>query len=311
MYIQKKMPEIAIIIPCYNEELTIANVISDCKKYLPEAAVYVCDNNSTDDTAKIAKESGAIVMCETRKGKGNVVRKMFREVNADCYVMIDGDGAHPLNFVNDMCDLVLKENIDMVIGNRSVAYFNKNKRPFHNIGNKLVRFIINKIFKSNIKDIMSGYRVMSKFFVKSFPVLSEGFEVETEMTIHALDKKFTIKEISIDYNERPEGSFSKLNTFTDGFLVLKTIISLFKNYKPFYFFSIIALILFTISMVLFIPIFIEFLQTSKVPRYPTLIVSGAIATMSLIMWICGIILQTIVRKHNEIYEVMLNQIKKQ
>ena len=304
------MSKIAIIIPCFNEELTIANVISDCKKYLPQADIYVCDNNSTDNTAKTAKESGAVVMYETRQGKGNAVRKMFREIDADCYVMIDGDGAHPLNFANNMCDLVLKEKVDMVIGDRSVAYFNKNKRLFHNIGNKVVRFIINKIFKSNIRDIMSGYRVMSKFFVKSFPVLSEGFEIETEMTIHALDKKFIIKEIPIDYNERPEGSVSKLNTFSDGFLVLKTIFSLFKNYKPFYFFSIIAFILFLVSMILFIPIFIEFLQTSKVPRYPTLIVSGAIATMSLIMWICGIILQTIVRKHNEIYEIMLNQIKK-
>ena len=303
------MSKIAIIIPCYNEELTIANVINDCKQYLPQADIYVCDNNSTDDTAKIAKEAGVTVMYETKQGKGNVVRKMFREIDADCYVMVDGDGAHPLHYAGDMCNLVLKENVDMVIGDRSVAYFNKNKRPFHNIGNKLVRFIINKIFRSNVKDIMSGYRVMSRFFVKSFPVLSEGFEVETEMTIHALDRKFTIREVPIDYNERPEGSFSKLNTFSDGFLVLRTIFSLFKNYKPFYFFSIIAFVLFAVSMILFIPIFIEFLQTSKVPRYPTLIVSGAIATMSLIMWICGIILQTIVRKHNEIYEIMLNQIK--
>ena len=304
------MSKIAIIIPCFNEELTIANVISDCKKYLPQADIYVCDNNSTDNTAKIAKEAGVTVIYETKQGKGNVIRKMFREIDADCYVMIDGDGAHPLNYANDMCSLVLKENVDMVIGDRSVAYFNKNKRPFHNIGNKLVRLIINKIFRSNVKDIMSGYRVMSRFFVKSFPVLSEGFEIETEMTIHALDRKFTIREVPIDYNERPKGSFSKLNTFSDGFLVLKTIFSLFKNYKPFYFFSIIAFILFAVSMILFVPIFIEFLKTSKVPRYPTLIVSGAIATMSLIMWICGIILQTIVRKHNEIYEIMLNQIKK-
>lgn len=303
------MPKTAILIPCYNEQLTIANVINECKKYLPQAEIYVCDNNSTDDTAKIAKESGAVVMYETRQGKGNAVRKMFREIDADCYVMIDGDGAHPLSYADDMCNLVLKENVDMVIGDRSVAYFNKNKRPFHNIGNKLVRFIINKIFKSKVKDIMSGYRVMSKFFVKTFPVLSEGFEIETEMTIHALDRRFAIKEVPIDYNDRPEGSFSKLNTFSDGLLVLKTIFSLFKNYKPFYFFSIIAFILFAVSMILFVPIFIEFLQTSKVPRYPTLIVSGAIATMSLIMWICGIILQTIVRKHNEIYEVILNQIK--
>ncbi len=303
------MYKIAIIIPCYNEEITIRTVIEDCKKYLPQADIYVCDNNSTDNTAKIAKETGAIVMYEMRQGKGNVIRKMFREVEADCYVMIDGDGAHPLDYANDMCNMVLKENIDMVIGDRSFAYFNKNKRPFHNVGNKVIRFIINKIFRSNVKDIMSGYRVMSRFFVKSFPVLSEGFEVETEMTIHALDRRFIIREVSIDYNERPEGSFSKLNTFSDGCLVLKTIFSLFKNYKPFYFFSIIASIFFIISMILFVPIFIEFLQTSKVPRYPTLIVSGAIATMSLIMWICGIILQTIVRKHNETYEIMLNQIR--
>ena len=304
------MYKIVIIIPCFNEELTIANVISDCKKYLPEAEIYVCDNNSTDNTAKIAEESGAIVMYETRQGKGNVIRKMFREIDADCYVMIDGDGAHPLNYVKQMCDLVLKDDVDMVIGDRTNTYFNKNKRPFHNIGTKFVRFIINKVFRSNIKDIMSGYRVMNRFFVKSFPVLSEGFEVETEMTIHALDKKFTIKEIPTEYNERPKGSFSKLNTFSDGCLVLKTVFSLFKDYKPFCFFSIISFILFVISMILFIPIFIEFLQINKVPRYPTLIVSGVIATMSLIMWICGIILQAIVRKYNEIYEIMLKRIKK-
>ena len=303
------MSKIAVIIPCFNEELTISNVISDCKKYLPEAEIYVCDNNSADNTAQIAKEAGAIIMYESRQGKGNVIRKTFREIDADCYVMIDGDGEHPLNCVKEMCNMVLNEKVDMVIGDRSNVYFNKNKRRFHNTGNKIVRFIINKIFRSNIKDIMSGYRVMSRFFVKSFPVLSEGFEIETELTIHALDKKFLIKEYPIDYIERPKGSVSKLNTFSDGFLVLKTIFVLFKDYKPFYFFSIIAFILFSVSMILFIPIFIEFLQTSKVPRYPTLIVSGAIATMSLVMWVCGIILQTIVRKHNEIYEVMLNQIK--
>ncbi len=304
------MSKIAILIPCYNEELTIANVINDCKKYLPQAEVYVCDNNSTDDTAKIAKESGAIVMYETRQGKGNAVRKMFREIDADCYIMIDGDGTYPLKHSQQMCDMILNESVDMVVGDRlSTTYFKKNKRPFHNFGNRLVRFIINKIFKSKVKDIMSGYRVMSKFFVKTFPVLSEGFEIETEMTIHALDRRFAIKEVPIDYNDRPKGSFSKLNTFSDGLLVLKTIFSLFKNYKPLYFFSLIAFILVAVSLILFVPIFIEFLQTGKVPRYPTLIVSGAIATMSLIMWICGIILQTIVRKHNEIYEVILNQIK--
>ncbi len=214
------MSKIAIIIPCFNEELTIANVISNCKKYLPEAKIYVCDNNSTDNTVKIAEESGAIIKHEKRQGKGNVIRKMFREIDADCYVMIDGDLTYPMNCVKHMCNLVLNDNVDIVIGDRlSTTYFNKNKRPFHNLGNRLVRFIINKIFRSNIKDVMSGYRVMSRFFVKSFPVLSEGFEIETEMTIHALDRKFTIKEIPIDYNERPEGSFSKLKTHQKKYLI--------------------------------------------------------------------------------------------
>ena len=306
------MKKIAIIIPCYNEAVTIKNVIEDCKKYLPQAEIYVCDNNSTDNTVEIAKQLGVTIRYEYRQGKGNVIRKMFREIDADCYVLTDGDGTYPLKCVQEMCNMVLKEDMDMVVGDRlSTTYFQKNKRPFHNFGNRLVRFVINRIFKSHLKDIMSGYRVMNKFFVKSFPVLSQGFEIETEMTLHALDKKFTIKEIPINYTDRPEGSFSKLNTFSDGFLVLKTIFMLFKDYKPFKFFSIIAIILFTFSMCLFIPVFIEFLQTGKVPRYPTLIVSGVFATISLLMWVCGIILQTIVRKHNEIYEIMLNRIKNQ
>lgn len=304
------MKKISVIIPCYNEELTIASVIKDCQKYLPQAEIYVCDNNSTDNTVNIAKSLGVIVKQETRQGKGNVIRKMFREIDSDCYIMVDGDGSHSLSYAQQMCDFVLNENVDMVIGDRlSTSYFNKNKRLFHNFGNKLVRIIINKIFKSNVKDIMSGYRVMSKLFVKSFPCLSEGFEIETEMTIHALYRRFSIKEIQVDYKERPKGSISKLNTFLDGFLVLKTIFSLFKDYKPFMFFSVLATILFIFATILFIPILIEFLQTSKVPRYPTLIVSGAIATMSLLLLVCGILLQTIVRKHNEIYEIMLNQIK--
>ena len=244
--------------------------------------------------------------------KGNVVRKMFREIDADCYVLIDGDGTYPLDCAQKMCDMILKEDVDMVVGDRlSTTYFQKNKRPFHNFGNRLVRFVINRIFRSRIRDVMSGYRVMSKFFVKSFPVLSQGFEIETEMTLHALDKKFNIKEIPVNYTDRQEGSFSKLNTFSDGILVLKTIFMLFKDYKPFKFFSIIAFILLAFSMFLFIPIFIEFLQTGKVPRYPTLFVSGVISTIALLMWVCGIILQTIVRKHNEVYEIMLNRIKNQ
>ncbi|MDD5022393.1 MAG: glycosyltransferase family 2 protein [Endomicrobiaceae bacterium] len=300
------MTKIAVLIPCYNEVVTIKKVIDDCKKYLPEAEIYVYDNNSTDGSDEIAIQAGAIVRYVHKQGKGNVVRKMFREIEADCYLMVDGDLTYSLEDVKKMCDLVVNENIDMVVGDRlSFSYFRTNKRPFHNMGNRIVRFLVNKLFESNIKDIMSGYRAMSKLFVKSAPILSKGFEIETEMTIHALDKNFTIKEISVKYNERPLGSISKLNTFGDGLLVLKTIGSLFKDYKPFMFFSIVSICLFLVSMFLFIPILIEFLETSKVPKFPTLIVSGVIATMSLLMWICGIILQTIVRKHQELYEIML------
>jgi hypothetical protein len=234
---------------------------------------------------------------------------MFREINADCYIMIDGDSTYSLNNIKQMCELVLNEDADIVIGDRlSTTYFKQNKRLFHNFGNKFICFLINKLFNSNLKDIMSGYRVMSKLFVKSYPILSKGFEIETQMTIHSLDKKFLIKEIPIDYKDRPLGSISKLNTVSDGFLVLKTIFSLFKDYKPFMFFSIVASFLFIISIALFIPIFVEFLKTGLVPRFPTLIVSCVIATMAVVMWICGIILQTIVRKHNELYEIMLNRI---
>lgn len=302
------MSKIAIVIPCFNEAPTIRNVIEDCKKYLPQADIYVCDNISTDGTAEIAKSLNVNVLYETRQGKGNVIRKCFRDIEADCYVLVDGDNTYPLNCSQQMCDMVLKENIDVVVGDRlSATYFQRNKRPFHNFGNRLVRFTINRIFRSRIKDVMSGYRAMSRFFVKSFPALSEGFEIETEMTLHVLDKKFSIREIPVEYNERPEGSFSKLNTFSDGILILKTIFSLFKNYKPFAFFSMIATVLFTVSAALFIPVFIEYLQTGIVPRYPTLIVSGVFATLSLVMWVCGLILQTIVRKHNEIYEVLLKK----
>lgn len=305
------MTKISVLIPCHNESITIKKVIEECRKYLSDADIYVYDNNSTDGTDEIAKKAGVTVRYETKQGKGNVIRRMFREIEADCYVMIDGDLQCPLENLKKMCELVLKRQADMVIGDRlSESYFLTNKRPFHNTGNRVIRFLVNKLFKSNIKDIMSGYRVMSHMFVKSVPVLSEGFEVETEITIHALDKNFTIKEIPVNYKERPYGSTSKLNTFRDGFLIIKTIIMLFKDYKPFIFFLAISLILFFISMFLFIPVFIEFMETSKVPRFPTLIVSGVIATMSLVMLVCGIILQTIVRKHNELYEIILKKTDK-
>jgi len=304
------MKKTAIIIPCYNEELTIAAVINDCKKYLPQAEIYVCDNNSTDKTVEIAKSLNAVVKYEKRQGKGNVLRKMFREIDADCYVMVDGDSTYPLNNIKQMCDEILNNGIDMVIADRlSATYFKQNKRCFHNVGNKLVRYLINKLFHNNIKDIMSGYRAMSKLFVKTYPVLSRGFEIETEMTIHALDKNFLIKEIPVDYKNRPDGSTSKLNTFPDGILVLKTIFTLFKDYKPFIFFSTVSLILFIVAVILFISVFMEFLSTGLVPRFPTLIISGVSAIMSLLMLSCGIVLQTIVRKHNELYEIMLNQVQ--
>ncbi len=302
------MTKTAVLIPCYNESVTIKNVIEECRKYLPDADIYVYDNNSTDGTDEIAKQAGATVRYETRQGKGNVIRRMFKEIEADCYVMIDGDLTYSLENICKMRDVVINGEADMIIGDRlSESYFATNKRPFHNIGNRLVRFLVNKLFKSNMKDIMSGYRVMNRTFVKSVPILSKGFEIETEMTIYALDKNFTIKEVPVKYNSRPDGSFSKLNTFSDGFLVLKTIASLFKDYKPFIFFTTVSLLLFVISMLLFVPIFIEFIETGKVPRFPSLIVSGVLATMSLLMWICGIILQTIVRKHKELYEILLKR----
>lgn len=227
------MDKIAILIPCYNEELTIKQVIEDCKLQLPEATIYVYNNNSKDRTVEIATASGAIVRNEYKQGKGNVVRRMFREIDAECYIMIDGDNTYDLSSIKEMVDLVLNKNADMVVGDRlSSTYFKENKRPFHNFGNSIVKFSVNKLFKSNIKDIMSGYRAFSYQFVKSFPVLSNGFEIETEMTIHCLDKRMQVENHVIEYRDRPEGSVSKLNTYKDGFRVLKTIHKLYRFYKP-------------------------------------------------------------------------------
>ena len=241
--------KIAILIPCYNEAKTIEKVIKDYHKVLPKADIYVYDNNSTDGTDEIAKKFGAIVKYEYRQGKGNVIRSMFKDIDADCYLMIDGDDTYPAENAKEMCNLILTKKADMVIGDRlSSTYFSENKRAFHNIGNKLVRFLINKLFKNNIKDIMTGYRAFSYEFVKTFPVLSKGFEIETEMTIHALDKNFLLKEIRVDYRDRPEGSTSKLNTYSDGIKVLNTIARLFKEYKPNIFFGLLSLLFFLISL---------------------------------------------------------------
>ena len=302
------MSKIAILIPCYNESKTIAKVVTDYKATLPDANIYVYDNNSKDGTDEVARKAGAIVRYEYRQGKGNVIRSMFRDIDADCYLMIDGDDTYPAESAREMCKLVLEKGVDMVIGDRlSSTYFEENKRPFHNVGNVIVRSLINKIFHNNIKDIMTGYRAFSRPFVKHFPVLSRGFEIETEMTIHALDKNFLLQEIPVTYRDRPEGSVSKLNTYSDGFKVILTIFKLFRDYKPLIFFSIIACILLLIAATLFIPVFIEYLTTGLVPRYPTLIVSGFIVVLSMLLWTCGLILEVLVKKHRQLYELLLNK----
>lgn len=302
----KNNAKIAVLIPCYNEAKTIKKVVEDYKKALPNADIYVYDNNSTDHTDKIARKAGAIVRYEYRQGKGNVIRSMFKDIDADCYLMIDGDDTYPASNAKEMCDLILDKKADMVIGDRlSSTYFTENKRPFHNFGNRLVRGLINFLFESNVRDIMTGYRAFSYEFVKTFPVLSKGFEIETEMTIHALDKNFLLKEVKVGYRDRPAGSVSKLNTYRDGFRVLKTIGRLFKEYKPTVFFSIISLLFLIISLAFGIPVFAEYFKTGLVPRYPTLIFSGFMLMIAIIMFACGLILEVVVKKNRQLFELIL------
>ncbi len=303
---QNEDTKIAVLIPCYNEAKTIEKVVKDYKEVLPNASIYVYDNNSSDGTDKIAKKAGAVVKYEYRQGKGNVIRSMFKDIDADCYLMIDGDDTYPKENAVEMCNYILEGKADMVIGDRlSSTYFTENKRPFHNFGNKLVRGLINTLFKSNVKDIMTGYRAFSYEFVKTFPVLSKGFEIETEMTIHALDKNFLLKEIPVGYRDRPTGSVSKLNTYRDGFRVLKTIARLFKEYKPMIFFGIISSIFFIISLIFGIPVFVEYFKTGLVPRFPTLIFSLFMLIISSLMLVCGIILEVVVKKHRQLFEFVL------
>lgn len=301
------MDKIAVLIPCYNESATIEKVVKDYQKALPEAVIYVYDNNSSDHTDDIARKAGAVVKYEYRQGKGNVIRSMFRDIDAQCYLMIDGDDTYPAENAREMTDLILSGKADMVIGDRlSSTYFTQNKRPFHNSGNRIVRGLINHLFKSNVRDIMTGYRAFSRLFVKSFPVLSKGFEIETEMTIHALDKNFMLREIPVSYRDRPEGSVSKLNTFSDGLKVLKTIMELYKNYRPLSFFSLVAALLWIIGLILFVPVLIEFIQTDLVLRFPTLIVACILFAIGVMAEVCGIILDVIVKKHRQLYELYLN-----
>ena len=301
------MDKIAVLIPCYNEAQTIGKVVKDFRAALPEAAVYVYDNNSTDDTAAIAEKAGAIVRHECRQGKGNVIRAMFREINAQCYVMVDGDDTYPAEDARAMCRAVLEQGMDMVVGDRlSSTYFTENKRPFHNSGNVLVRKLVNQFFKGNITDIMTGYRAFSYIFVKSFPVLSKGFEIETEMTIHALDKNFRLCSVPVGYRDRPKGSESKLNTFQDGFKVLATIGKLYKDYRPLPFFGLIAALLSLLGLGLFVSVFAEFTLTGLVPRFPTLIVSGFIMMGALLSLMCGLILDTSGKNARKNFELQLN-----
>lgn len=298
---------IAVLIPCYNESQTIAKVIADYRAALPEAKIYVYDNNSTDHTDEIAREAGAIVRYEHRQGKGNVIRTMFREIEADCYIMIDGDDTYPADSAREMAEKVLRDKYDMVVGDRlSSTYFTENKRLFHNTGNVLVRKLVNWFFHGDITDIMTGYRAFGRLFVKSFPVLSKGFEIETEMTIHALDKNFSVASIPVDYRDRPEGSTSKLNTFGDGFKVLKTIVRLFKDYKPLPFFGIAALVFGAAAAVLGIPVLFEYARTGLVPRLPSFVAACFLALFSMQSFVCGLILDTQGKLSRQSFELQMN-----
>ncbi len=303
------MDRIAVLIPCYNEEKTVAKVVADAKAALPDAVVYVYDNNSTDDTVKLAREAGAVVRYEPRQGKGYVMRRMFREINAMCYICIDGDDTYPLEFAPEMARLVLEEQADMVVGDRlSSTYFKENRRPFHNMGNSMVRSTINGLFHCEIKDIMTGYRAMSYEFVKSYPVLSRGFEIETEMTIHAVFNEMVIANVPVEFRNRPEGSISKLNTYSDGIRVLSTIVRLYKNYRPLRFFAAIAAVMLAVAAVMFGWVFARFLNTHLVENMPTLIVSGFIALAAVLAFFAGLILSDMVTKNRREFELKLNDI---
>ncbi len=303
------MDKIAVLIPCYNEEMTIYKVVSDFRRVLPEAVVYVYDNNSKDRTVEEALRAGAVVRREYKQGKGNVIRRMFREIDAQCYVMTDGDDTYPAEDAPEMVRMVLERGSDMVVGDRlSSTYFTENKRPFHNFGNSLVRKMINVIFHTDIKDIMTGYRAFSYSFVKSFPVISKGFEIETEMSIHAVDKNMLVENVVIGYRDRPQGSESKLNTISDGTKVLRTIVRLFRDYKPMSFFGILAGMLAVLAIAFFIPVFVEYTKTGLVSRFPTLFMCGFTMLAAIQAFFAGMILQTMKMKNLQDFEMELQHI---
>jgi len=300
---------IAVLVPCYNEELTIKKVIEDFRQELPGAKIYVYDNNSSDNTYQVALENGAIVKKEYRQGKGNVVRSMFKDIDADIYVMIDGDDTYPAQFVHSLIEPIQNYEADIVIGDRhsNGTYKDENKRPLHNFGNQLVKGLINRLFKANLQDIMSGYRAFNKKFVKNIPINSGGFEIETEMTLHTLDKRFLIKEIPIEYRDRPDGSFSKLNTFSDGMRVLKTIFWVFKDYKPLIFFSLFSTLFFVLSLLVGIPVIVEFIKTSYITKIPSAVLSVGLMLVAILALFAGFILDTIVKQHRESYDLKLTR----
>lgn len=306
------MDKVAVLIPCYNESKTVARVVRDWKAALPEAVVYVYDNNSTDGTAELARAAGAVVRHERHQGKGNVIRRMFREVDAEAYIMVDGDDTYPATAAREMVDLVLTHGADMVVGDRlSSTYYAENKRPLHGFGNDLVRRVLNRLFKAEIKDIMTGCRACSYAFVKTFPVLSRGFEIETEMTIHAVDKNMQVENVVIDYRDRPAGSQSKLNTVSDGCRVLLTIARLYRDYKPLAFFGLIALALLLAAAILVIPVLATYFATGLVPRFPTLIVSGFLTLAALLAFFAGLILTTINVKDKQAFEFRLQVVERE
>ncbi len=303
------MERIAVLIPCYNEEQTIAKVVRDVREALPEAVVYVYDNNCTDRTAQLARAEGAVVRREYKQGKGNVIRRMFREIDAQCYLMIDGDDTYPLNCAREMADRILERGADMVVGDRlSSTYFTENKRPFHNFGNSLMRLGINGLFHTDIKDIMTGYRAFSYEFVKTFPVFSKGFEIETEMTIHAVNYNMQVENVVVEYRDRPEGSVSKLNTYSDGFRVIRKMLQLYRNYRPARFFGALCLLLVAAAFLLMLPIFREYLETGLVPRFPTLTVCGFMVLAGIQSFFAGMILEVLAAKDKRDFEDRLTRV---
>lgn len=298
-------PSIAVLIPCYNESITVKKTVQDFAQALPDAKIYVFDNNSTDDTARLAKEAGAVVFCEQRQGKGNVVRTMFREIQADCYILVDGDDTYDAMAAPEMVRLITEENYDMVIGDRlNSSYFTENKRRFHNVGNRLVRFAINRLFKSDVQDIMTGYRAMGRRFVKTCPILSKGFEVETEITIHALDKNQKIISVPVDYTDRPQGSESKLSTVSDGIKVLFKIFNLYREYKPTSFFGVFSILFLLIGLVFFVPVIIDYAATGLVPKFPSLIAAGIFLVLAILSFVTGVQANFVSTKHRQLFEIL-------